>query len=368
MLLASCGGSDGLSALAMKITDQGCDSATLSAPEAGLVTFALENAASKRGEFEIVSATPSIIFEGYLTPGESKEVKVQLRAGSYELICGNTNTPSRGRLSVGPGATEVAAAQGSDRAALDAIAADYTTVVRAEATKLERGTRQFTNAVRAGDTARAKALYATVREPWERIEPVAEAFPDADAAIDSRADDHPRAEADPGFTGFHALEYGLWAQGTKKGARVNMNRLATRLDADVATLVRELRGLNVTPEAMTNGAAALIEEAAQTKVTGEEERYSRTDLATLASNLEGSRTVFKLIEDRLGRADPQLRDDTLRAMRRVQAVITPYQSSAGFASYAKVSREDRNRLKTTMAELSELLARVPGSLGLELAG
>ena len=32
---------------------------------------------------------------------------------------------------------------------------------------------------------------------------------------------------------------------------------------------------------MVNGAAGLIEEAAQTKITGEEERYSHTDLDTL---------------------------------------------------------------------------------------
>ena len=352
----------------MTITDDGCATPTLSAPEAGLVTFAIASTAKKRGEFEIVSAAPSIIFEGFLAPGESKDVKVQLRAGSYELICGNTNTPKRGRLTVGAGPTEVATAGGPDRAALEALAAEYTKVVRAEATKLAEGTSRFTDAVRAGDTVRAKALYAVVREPWERIEPVAEAFPDADAAIDSRADDHPLAEADPGFAGFHAIEYGLWAQGTKKGARVNLARLATKLDSDIAALVRELRVLKVTPEAMTNGAAAFIEEAAQTKVTGEEERYSRTDLVTLAANVDGSRTVFDLIEDRLGAADPQLRDDTLRAIRRVREVLGRYEVDGGFAPYAKVTREDRNRLKTTMAELSELLARVPGSLGLEITG
>ena len=351
----------------MTITDDGCGTPTLAAPEAGLVTFAVASTATTRGEFEIVSAAPSIIFEGFWTPGQSKEVQVQLRAGSYELVCGNPNTPKRGRLTVGAGPTDVAAATGPDRAALDELAAEYTKVVRGEATKLSQGTRQFTAAVRAGDTVQAKALYAKVREPWERIEPVAEAFPDADAAIDSRADDHPRAEADPGFKGFHAIEYGLWAQGTK-GARVDLPRLATTLDTDVASLVRELRALKVTPEAMTNGAAALIEEAAQTKVTGEEERYSRTDLVTLAANLDGARTVFNLIEDRLGAADPGLRDDTIRAIRRVREVLGRYEVDGGFASYARVTREDRNLLKTTMAELSELFARVPGSLGLELAG
>ena len=84
--------------------------------------------------------------------------------------------------------------------------------MREQTKALETGTKAFTDAVRAGDTEKAKSLYAQVRIPWERIEPVAELFPDSDGVIDSRADDFEKKEADPEFTGFHAIEYGLWAQ------------------------------------------------------------------------------------------------------------------------------------------------------------
>ncbi len=76
--------------------------------------------------------------------------------------------------------------------------------------------------------------------PWEAIEPVAELFPDSDAVIDSRADDFAKAEADPDFTGFHALEYGLWAQGTKDGATVDLKALADRLDKDMQDLLAKV--------------------------------------------------------------------------------------------------------------------------------
>ena len=149
-----------------------------------------------------------------------------------------------------------------------------------------------------------------VRVPWEQIEPVAELFPDSDGVIDSRADDFPEAEADPDFTGFHALEYGLFA-----GGDVDMAALADRLDTDIQSLIGEVEVLEIQPQVMTNGAAALIEEAAQTKITGEEERYSGTDLVTLQANVDGANKVFVLVSPLLASVDKQLDDDLDGAVR-----------------------------------------------------
>ena len=150
--------------------------------------------------------------------------------------------------------------------------------------------------MRAGDTEQAKSLYAAARVPWEAIEPVAELFPDSDAVIDSRADDYDQAEADPNFSGFHALEYGLWSQGTINGATVDLPALADRLDSDIAALITSVQGITIQPQVMTNGAGALIEEASQGKITGEEDRYSKTDLTTLAANIDGSQEIFDLLK------------------------------------------------------------------------
>ena len=67
-----------------------------------------------------------------------------------------------------------------------------------------------------------------------------------------------------------------------------MAALADRLDTDIQSLIGEVEVLEIQPQVMTNGAAALIEEAAQTKITGEEERYSGTDLVTLQANVDGA--------------------------------------------------------------------------------
>ena len=204
--------------------------------------------------------------------------------------------------------------------------------------------------------------------PWEAIEPVAELFPDSDAVIDSRADDFDQAEADPEFSGFHALEYGLWSQGTINGATVDLPALADRLDSDIAALITLVQGITIQPQVMTNGAGALIEEASQGKITGEEDRYSKTDLTTLAANIDGSQEIFNLLQPLITTANPQLATDLQASFDKVNALLAKYKQADGtYTAYDQVPQADIDALKTAMAQLSEELSQVTGSLGLVVA-
>ena len=114
--------------------------------------------------------------------------------------------------------------------------ADYKLYVSESCTKLVTDTRAFTDAVKAGDVAKAKALFAPTRVHYEEIEPIAELFSDLDASMDSRADDHEQAEKDPGFTGFHRIEYGLFALNSTDG----LAPYADKLMADVNELQKRI--------------------------------------------------------------------------------------------------------------------------------
>ena len=81
------------------------------------------------------------------------------------------------------------------------------------------------------------------------VEPLAELFSDLDAAIDSRADDHEQKEKDPGFGGFHRIEYELYAQGSTKEAEPFADKLMT----DVKDLQGRITGLTVEPKVMAGG-------------------------------------------------------------------------------------------------------------------
>jgi iron uptake system component EfeO len=368
----ACGSDDAEKAttLSFTITDTGCDPATASG-DAGELSFAVKNSTATRAEFEIVTPAPAIALEKFIAPGESGTYKLTLPAAEYRLICGSPLNDEGTLTLTGDGGTNATTPTGTDvdQAALTAAVASYTTYINDQVAQLKTNVTAFTDAVRAGDTEKAKSLYIAARVPWEAIEPVAELFPDSDAVIDSRADDYDQAEADPEFSGFHALEYGLWSQGTINGANVDLTALADRLDSDIDALIPSVQGITIQPQVMTNGAGALIEEASQNKITGEEDRYSKTDLTTLAANVDGSEEIFNLLKPLITTANPQLATDLQASFDKVDAILAKYKQADGsFTAYDQVPQADIDALKTAMAQLSEELSQITGSLGLVATG
>ncbi len=65
--------------------------------------------------------------------------------------------------------------------------------------------------------------------------------------------------------------------------------------ADVTELDKRIAGLALPPEKRRRGAAALMEEVAATKISGEEDRYSHTDLWDFKANFDGSKKIYDLV-------------------------------------------------------------------------
>jgi iron uptake system component EfeO len=239
--------------------------------------------------------------------------------------------------------------------------ADYKVYVAAEAKVLATETKKFTDAIRTGDLKVAQSLYAPTRVHYERIEPIAELFSDLDASLDSRADDHEKKEQDPGFTGFHRLEYGLFSKQSTDG----LGQLADKLDADTQDLQKRITGLTVPPSKMVDGAAALIEEVASSKISGEEDRYSGTDLWDFQANVDGAEKIVDLLRPLTQKADKALSDKIDGNFQTVDKVLAKYQQpGGGYESYDKLSKEDRVALQGPITALAEDLSKLRGTLSL----
>jgi iron uptake system component EfeO len=226
--------------------------------------------------------------------------------------------------------------------------------------KLVSTTAAFTAAVKAGDLKKAQELYAPTRVNYETIEPIAELFNDLDGSIDSRADDHEKKEADDGFTGFHRIEYGLFEKKSTEG----LAPLADKLNKDVAELQGRIKTLTIPPEKMVGGAAALIEEVGKTKITGEEDRYSHTDLYDFQANVDGAKKIVDLLHPLTAKADAKLSADVDKNFAAVDKILAKYKVGPGWQSYDKVTEEDRTALKGPVTALAEDLSKLRGVLGL----
>jgi iron uptake system component EfeO len=238
--------------------------------------------------------------------------------------------------------------------------ADYKLFVAEHTARLVADTTKFAAAIKAGDIKTAKALYAPTRMNYETIEPVAELFSDLDGSMDSRADDHEKKEEDPGFTGFHRLEYGLW----EKNSTAGLSETADKLLADVKELNSRIAKLTFPPDKVVGGAAALMEEMAKTKISGEEDRYSHTDLWDFKANFDGSQKIFVLLKPLLAKSDPTFVKKVSDNFQVVDQTLAKYKTGGGYELYDKLSEPDRTTLAAKVNVLAEDLSTLRGKLGL----
>ncbi|HVW91257.1 MAG TPA: iron uptake system protein EfeO [Devosia sp.] len=238
---------------------------------------------------------------------------------------------------------------------------DYKIYVGQQVDQLVITIQKFVDSIQKGDIETAKNLYAPSRVYYERVEPLAELFSDLDASIDSRADDHEKKEQDPGFTGFHRIEYLLFAKSDVAGAKP----YADKLLKDIKDLQSRIAGLTVEPKVMVGGAAGLIEEVASSKITGEEDRYSGTDLYDFQANVDGAEKIVDLLRPLVSKEDSALADKIDGNFKTVDTVLAKYKTADGYQNYDKLTDKDRLALQGPITELAEDLSKLTGTLGLE---
>ena len=235
-------------------------------------------------------------------------------------------------------------------------------------------TKVFTDAVRAGNLAAAQEAYAPSRVPWERIEPLAGLVEEIDGKVDARVDDFAGVD-DPTFTGWHRLEYLLFALNTTEGGAP----FADQLDKDVATLNQQMPTLPIKPVDVAVGAAELIEEVSEGKITGEEDRYSKTDLWDFDGNLQGSQDAIQRLAPALREANAELLGKIEKGFSDLYETLAPLRRGDGWVLYCTendpypsprcpavtVDKKTVDTLKAQLASLSENVSQVAGVLGLK---
>jgi iron uptake system component EfeO len=285
-----------------------------------------------------------------ITPGLSRELRVELPAGTYQTACkpGMVGAGIRNDLTVSGSAAAL-----SEDALLAQATTSYTSYVVSQSEALVQKTGEFVAAVKAGDMAKAKQLYPVTRTYYERIEPVAESFGDLDPKIDGREDG---ATAELPFTGFHKLEKDLWVTRdvSKDGA------IADQLLADVKDLVTKAKAEKLTPLQLANGAKELLDEVASSKITGEEERYSHTDLWDFAANVDGSQAAVAALRPALQQRNPELVKQIDTAFTAVDSELAKYRDGDGWKLQNQLTKEQLKGLSDVINALAEPISKIAG--------
>jgi iron uptake system component EfeO len=296
-------------------------------------------------EFEILDDDVVVTELEGLTPGFRGSFSVTLRPGTYGTYCRGGDR-ERGTLVVT--GTPPPDLGPRSQAAVDT----YRDYLVAQTESLVAGSTTFEAAVKLGDVPLAKAAYISARVPYERIEPVAEKFGDLDPRIDARKGDVPGNR----WGGFHRIEQQLWIAGNAN----NMSPVAAQLVADTRELAGYIPDMSLEPATIATGAVELLNEVSSTKITGEEERYSRTDLVDFQANVDGARAAFDAVRPLLdGDADgAELATTIEQRFAAVATALARYQTDDGFVPYTQLTKADTRGLSQVIDALAEPLSRV----------
>lgn len=337
-------------------SDAGCVlSATLAST--GPSTFVITNNGTKVTEFYVYGEGERVMGEvENISPGLKRQLIVNLtEPGTYQTACkpGMIGDGIRKDFVVTGQAVQV-----GDDAQVRQSVEDYKRYVVGQSDALVPATEAFAAAVKAGDVVKAKALYPTTRTFWERIEPVAESFPnDLDPRMDLR-----EADLTPGqkWTGFHRLEKDLWVSGIQPDSAA----VADQLVADVKELNAAVKAPEWTIDVtqIAGGAQGLLDEVAATKITGEEDIFSHTDLWDFDANVEGSRTAIASVRPILDERNPDLGKRVDQRFADVEALLAKYRSGDGFVSYTTVTEPQRQELSRAIDALSKEVSQVQGAV------
>ena len=348
------GGAAGGQEISVTATDSSCQ-VSKTEGTTGPVTFNVTNNGSKVTEFYVYDKGDRALGEvENIGSGISRKLIVQFtEPGTYQTACkpGMIGDGIRDDFTI-TGAAVKLDAEGKFKDATDR----YRGYVISQVDALSESAAKFVEAVKAKDIASAKAQYPISRVYYERIEPVAEAFPnDLDPRIDLR-----EADLQPGekWTGYHRLEKDLWVTGLQP----DTDAIADQLLKDIKELSDGVRAkdFDINTTKIAGGAQTLLDEVARTKISGEEETFSHTDLWDFQANLDGSQNAIATVRPILDERKPELGQAIDKRFKEVDALLGKYRKGDGFVLYDTVTQDQRIELAHAIDALSKEVSEVQG--------
>ena len=292
-----------------------------------------------------------------LTPGLSGGFSLVVQPGHYVVNCPGASQQHAAFTVTGTSK----ASNWKSKSALSGAVSGYATYVQQQAGDLVSATQALCGAIGAGNQTQAEQLYPDARVNYERIEPVAEVWGTLDTDIDGRIDNPVTNPAD--LEGFHKLEMLMWDNDTLTGA----SSYCTQLVSNEQQLQKLIATASFDPVTMASGATDLINEAATAKITGEEERYSNTDLIVFQANVDGAMEVFTLLKPYLEQVDPALVTSVQKSEQVVERAMAQYKATpgydnAGYVEYSTVLDPQRRTLSTKVQAFAEQLSKMSGQV------
>jgi iron uptake system component EfeO len=341
------------------IRDKTCTPNAFTLP-AGRTTFEIVNESDRALEWEILDGVMVVEERENIAPGFRSLLTARLKPGQYEITCGLLSNP-RGTLVVTPSAESEAARARPPLTAFIGPLSEFKVFLALQSGALVNEAGKLAAAIKAGDLDAARAQYLATRLPYKRIEAVTGRMADLENSIDPIADYLDKREADPAFTGFHRIEYGLFSENSLDG----LAPVADKLVADVTDLKTRLRAMKLAPEDLAGSAERLARWMAEGQIQQGESRYASADRAEYDANLTGMEKSVLLLDPLLEGAAPAIAKEVRNQIAATRTLLASLKDGEKFRAYKDVDKTTREQLAKAFGALADTFAKVNQAVGIE---
>ncbi|MFE2416083.1 iron uptake transporter permease EfeU [Streptomyces hokutonensis] len=332
------------------------------APDTGRQTFQMHNTGDKTSEVYLIDPATGAVYgevEG-LAPGTTRDLVATVAGGSYAWRCVPTGAKAVTSATVhvsGGGGTVKAVVPVSENDLAAPLKA-YKVYVDQGLATLETQTRQLSADIAGNHLGKARTDWLTAHRTYSSLGAAYGTFEDFDQKINGRADGLAGGVDDKDFAGFHRIEYGLWHGQPASELKVPAQQLATA----VVGLRKAFPTQDFDPGDLPLRAHEILENALQFELTGDTDGGSGTNLATVDSNLAGTRELLTVLRPLLTKESSTLLSTVDTAVARLQKLLDSAHHGGSWTPIEQLDPATRAHLNGATGQLLEDLAPVPDLL------
>ncbi|QMU70911.1 EfeM/EfeO family lipoprotein [Streptacidiphilus sp. P02-A3a] len=296
------------------------------------------------------------------TPGTTRTLSATLGTGHYAFRCvfsNGTVLTSRDYTVTGTAPDAPPGVQPMPDLALGGPVTAYRAYVEHSLPRLLTDSRTLNTDLLAGDLTRARTDWLTAHLDYERLGAAYNTFQDFDDQINGTPDGLPQGTADPSWTGFLRIEYGLW----HNQPPAELRPLTATLVKDVQALITDFPSEDTDPGDLPLRSHEILENALQFQLSGTDDYGSGTTLATVYANTQGTVAVLGTLTALIQPRDPALPASLHQWITTVQHDLLACRAPDGtWTAVAALPRARRQTLDGDLGQLLEQLATVPDLL------
>jgi len=332
------------------------------APDTGRQTFQMHNTGDKTAEVYLIDPASNAVYgevEG-LAPGTTRDLVATVAGGSYAWRCVPTGAKAvtSATVHVGGGGGSVKAVVPVSENDLAAPLKAYKVYVDQGLATLETQTRQLSTDIAGNHLAKARTDWLTAHRTYSSLGAAYGTFEDFDQKINGRADGLAGGVDNKDFAGFHRIEYGLWHGQSAGELKVPAQQLA----AAVVGLRKAFPTQDFDPGDLPLRAHEILENTLQFELTGDTDEGSGTNLATVDSNLAGTRELLTVLKPLLTKESPKLLPGVDADIARLQKLLDSAHQGASWTPVEQLDETAKAQLDGATGQLLEDLAPVPDLL------